>query len=114
MPGKVTAFQDMFKSIDRTQSLPFGLLHADENVTLILYSPNQLDEQSPHDQDEYYFVASGEGEIDIDGKVTPLQLGDAIFVPANTPHKFVNHSEDFSAWGLFYGPIFKDQGLKPK
>lgn len=43
MSGKVTRLQEMFESIDRSQELPFGMLHADENVTLILYSPKNPD-----------------------------------------------------------------------
>ncbi len=104
MSGKVTRLKDMSEAIDRSQELPFALLHGDENVTLILYSPQNPDVQQPHDQDEYYFVASGHGEVRIGDEVTSVTVGDAIFVPAHQSHAFENHSQDFSAWGLFYGP----------
>ena len=90
--------------LDLTQSLPFSLQHADENLVMGLYKPNQPDEQNPHDQDEYYFVASGKGSIIVDGHTSEVAVGDAIFVPANANHEFVDTSKDFACWVIFFGP----------
>ncbi len=111
MAGKVTRLKDMFDSIDRREELPFGLLHGDENVTLILYSPQNPDLQQPHDQDEFYFVASGRGDVRIGDEVTSLEVGDAVFVPAHESHAFENHTADFAAWGLFYGPVISSNDI---
>ena len=104
MSGKITPLKDAVSAIDRTQELPFHLLHGDENITLILYAPHAEDKQTPHDQDEYYFVASGSGQIDIEGELTALVTGDAIFVPAHAQHHFLGCTGDFTCWALFYGP----------
>ncbi len=29
---------------------------------------------------------------------------DALFVPAFTPHRFIDFSDDFATWVVFYGP----------
>lgn len=104
MSGDVTRLSDKLNDIDRNETLPFSLLHADENITLILYWPHTDDPQEPHDQDEYYFVASGRAKVRIEDDVTSVTTGDAIFVPALAKHRFENPSEDFSCWALFYGP----------
>ena len=90
--------------LDLTQSLPFSLQHGDENLVMGLYKPNQPDEQDSHEQDEYYFVASGKGSITVDDITSEVAVGDAIFVPANANHKFVDTSRDFTCWVIFFGP----------
>ena len=104
MTGKITQLKTQRAAIDRRAELPFSLLHADDNVTLILYEPPAEDRQTPHDQDEYYFVASGSAEIRIEDTVTVVAVGDAIFVPALAEHRFERASDDFTCWALFYGP----------
>ncbi len=104
MTGKVTSLQTKLSEIDRNEALPFTQLHADESIRLILYWPHADDPQQPHDQDEYYFVASGNAQVRIEDVVTDITIGDAIFVPALAPHRFENSSEDFACWALFYGP----------
>lgn len=111
MTGKVTRAEELKDSIDKSQALPFALLHGDEHVTLILYSPNDPDVQEPHVQDEYYLVATGSAEIRIGDRVESVTVGDAIFVPALTTHRFENQSNDFAAWGLFYGPDKSNEQL---
>ena len=78
-------------------------------MTLRYYAPKGEDLQTPHDQDEIYIVQSGTGTV-LSGP-TECQLerksfghGDAIFVPANNVHRFVDFSEDFAVWVVFWGP----------
>jgi mannose-6-phosphate isomerase-like protein (cupin superfamily) len=68
-----------------------------------LYKPNKIDEQTPHDQDEVYFVHSGTGEFINNGERVNLKPGDFLFVPAFAEHRFENFSDDFSVWVVFYG-----------
>lgn len=39
-----------------------------------------------HDAAEVYFVLSGEGEVVVDGEVTPVGPGSAIWIPADVEH----------------------------
>jgi mannose-6-phosphate isomerase-like protein (cupin superfamily) len=69
-----------------------------------LYTPEGSDPQSPHTRDEIYFVAKGSGKF-FDGEETiDIKEGSFIFVPAGTEHRFLNFTEGFAAWVIFYGP----------
>ncbi len=78
-------------------------------MTLRYYQPRGVDPQTPHDQDEIYIVAAGRGtvvsgpaEAQLDRK--KFGPGDAIFVPAGHVHRFVDFSDDFGVWVVFWGP----------
>lgn len=69
-----------------------------------IYKPNKVDNQKPHTRDEVYVIASGAGEFVLGTETQPFNTGDLIFVPADAEHRFINFSEDFSAWVIFFGP----------
>lgn len=66
--------------------------------------PHKVDLQQPHDKDEVYFVASGTGQFEHNGEREPFKPGDVFFVPAGDSHRFVDFSDDFATWVVFYGP----------
>lgn len=69
-----------------------------------LYSPIHTDNQAPHQQDEVYVVAEGEGEFFDGEKIINVSPGSFLFVPAGTEHYFQNFSKGFCVWVIFYGP----------
>lgn len=69
-----------------------------------LYSPIVSDQQKPHDRDEIYVVAQGEGEFFNGESVINVIPGSFIFVPAGTQHCFQNFTSGFSVWVILYGP----------
>lgn len=71
-------------------------------VTLVFFAPRSVDRQTNHDRDEFYFIASGKGEILIGGTRHDFETGDAFFVPAHIDHRFENFSDDFSTWAIFF------------
>ena len=60
--------------------------------------------QVPHDRDELYFVACGNGRYRVEDGVTAVGPGDVLFCAAHVVHGFEEISDDFSVWVLFYGP----------
>lgn len=68
------------------------------------YAPQGVDAQTPHEQDEIYVVASGSGWFQNGDDRHPFQTGDVIFAPAGRDHRFVDFSDDFATWVVFYGP----------
>jgi quercetin dioxygenase-like cupin family protein len=46
-----------------------------------------------HNCDEQVTMLEGVGEVEIDGKVTPLKQYDTTYIPANKPHCFRNTGE---------------------
>ncbi len=71
-------------------------------VKLVFFAPQGVDHQTYHDEDEFYFIVQGTGEIVIAGERTAFAAGDAFFVPANVVHRFENFSDDFATWAVFF------------
>jgi mannose-6-phosphate isomerase-like protein (cupin superfamily) len=72
-------------------------------MSVELYAPIGFDPQTPHDQDELYFIAQGFGEIVIANQRHGAKAGMVFFVPAGTEHRFENFSYDFATWVVFWG-----------
>ena len=68
------------------------------------YAPSGRDEQTPHTQDEVYVVVSGSGRFEVGSNARAFAAGDVLFAPAHAEHRFVDFSDDFAAWVVFYGP----------
>lgn len=75
----------------------------DGTMTVEYFAPKTRDEQTPHSKDELYVIASGNSEFYRNGEIITCQKGDVIFVPAKMEHRFMNFSEDFATWVIFYG-----------
>ena len=69
-----------------------------------IYAPRGSDDQDPHTQDELYIVVSGSGRFVKNGDERPFQPNDAIFVEAGAEHRFVDFTDDFATWVIFWGP----------
>lgn len=82
----------------------YGVLLDNGTMELGYYKPVNRDDQKPHDQDEIYIVQSGHGVFVRDGESTAFGPGDALFVAAGVEHRFVDFSEDFATWVIFWGP----------
>ena len=73
-------------------------------LSVEIYKPAGKDLQQPHDRDEVYIIISGSGEF-INGNTKSQFLpGDFLFVPAGIEHRFINFTDDFTTWVVFYGP----------
>lgn len=59
------------------------------------------DLQSPHKQDEVYYVLSGKAKLEINGKREIAIPGSLLYVEAGIPHKFVEIEEDLEVLVLF-------------
>ncbi|CAN5538491.1 hypothetical protein BH10ACI3_BH10ACI3_02120 [soil metagenome] len=73
-----------------------------DGVSLIFFAPRGLDHQTFHDEDEFYFIVRGKGEIMIGGEKSPFESGDVFFVPAKVEHRFENFTEEFATWAIFF------------
>ena len=66
--------------------------------------PQRPSLQTPHAQDEIYFIVGGRGVLLHDGKREPFESGDLLFVAAGIEHQIEDISEDLAIWRVFYGP----------
>lgn len=71
-------------------------------VKIIFFAPKETDFQTFHEEDEFYFIARGSGELIIDGEKFECETGDAFFVAAKVEHHFENFSKDFATWAIFF------------
>ncbi len=69
-----------------------------------LYTPIEVDKQSPHEQDEVYIIASGTGVFALGEERMSCGPGDTFFVGAGAKHRFEEFSDDLAVWVVFYGP----------
>ena len=72
------------------------------NVSLVFFAPRETDYQTFHDEDEFYFIARGSGELIIENERFSCASGDAFFVPAKAAHHFENFTDDFVTWAIFF------------
>jgi mannose-6-phosphate isomerase-like protein (cupin superfamily) len=79
----------------RVESLSMGVYHLKKGAT---------DMQSPHRQDEVYYVASGRAVLAVDGQDHPVETGSVVFVKANAKHRFHSISEDLTSLVFFAPP----------
>lgn len=75
------------------------------SMTVEIYRPEKVDLQKPHQQDELYVVISGSGYFINDGNRIKFKAGDILFVGAGIEHRFVNFTDNFSTWVIFYGAV---------
>ena len=71
------------------------------DVTLsIPVSPNR---QTPHEQDEIYFIIRGRGVLVHGDKRDAFVAGDVLFVAAGVEHHYEDLGGDLALWRIFYG-----------
>lgn len=81
----------------------FATVFKNGSSEAIFYAPKNHDAQEPHDRDEYYVVVSGQGDFINGDTQHSFKTGDIMFVPAHQHHRFVDFSDDFAVWVIFYG-----------
>lgn len=73
-------------------------------LDVALSLPVRPAQQTPHEQDEIYFIIRGRAVFLHQSRRDPVGSGDLVFVAARTEHQFEELSEDFAVWRVFYGP----------
>ena len=73
-------------------------------LDVALSLPLRPSQQTPHLQDEIYFIVRGQGVLCHDGKRDRFGSGDLLFVAAGIEHQIEEISENFVMWRVFYGP----------
>nr|WP_206442300.1 cupin domain-containing protein [Streptomyces boncukensis] len=78
----------------------------ERRMSVGLYALDQgtQDPQTPHAQDEVYFVVSGRASVTVGEETTQVARGSVVYVPALTPHRFHHISEDLRVLVVFSPP----------
>jgi mannose-6-phosphate isomerase-like protein (cupin superfamily) len=64
------------------------------------------DPQSPHGQDEIYYVVSGKATLRVNGQDTPARPGAILYVAAEADHKFHTIEEELTLL-VFFAPAYE-------
>ena len=62
-----------------------------------------VDPQTPHSEDEIYYVVSGRGKIQVKDEDRDVQAGSIVFVAANDDHRFHSIEQELSVI-VFFAP----------
>ena len=65
--------------------------------------PAGVDTQSPHTEDEVYYVVGGRGSIHVNGREESLESGSIVYVEANATHYFHSITEELTLL-VFFAP----------
>ncbi len=63
-----------------------------------------IDRQSPHKEDELYYVVRGIGKVRLGGEERSASTGDVIFVEAEVEHRFFDIEEELVLLVFFAPP----------
>ncbi|WP_409526315.1 cupin domain-containing protein [Nitrincola sp. MINF-07-Sa-05] len=79
-----------------------NLAFSTENLQLRYYQPGEIDRQVPHNQEELYVVVCGEAQLEYDGGLYHCRTGDAAYVPKMAEHRFIDATDDFAVWVIYF------------
>jgi mannose-6-phosphate isomerase-like protein (cupin superfamily) len=71
---------------------------------LYVLRAREADPQTPHDQDELYYVISGHGRIRVGDEDRPVDAGSVVFVAAHVDHRFHSITADLTILVVFAPP----------
>ncbi len=74
------------------------------SVGLYVLGVGAQDPQTPHAEDEIYYIVSGAGEIEVAGERRPVTAGSVIYVDAHVDHRFHSITEELSVIVVFAPP----------
>ncbi len=77
------------------------------SMGLYILPAGGTDPQSPHDEDEVYYVLSGRATIRVGDEDRPVQPGSLIFVAAREEHRFHSIIEELRLL-VFFAPAHGD------
>jgi mannose-6-phosphate isomerase-like protein (cupin superfamily) len=81
----------------------------DLSAGLYVLEAGTTDPQSPHTEDELYYVVAGRGMVSVGEETRPVVPGSMVFVAATVPHKFHDIAERLELLVVF-GPAEGDRG----
>ncbi|MBA3336296.1 MAG: cupin domain-containing protein [Chloroflexia bacterium] len=77
------------------------------SVGLYVLPAGGTDPQSPHDQDEVYYVLRGHGQISVAGETRAVGPGSVVFVGTRVEHRFSDITEELALL-VFFAPAESD------
>ena len=92
LTARLTGTGPQYKEFLRAPSLSFGIYHLPKGAR---------DMQSPHDEDEVYYVLSGRARLRVSGEEQEVRDGSILYVRATEEHSFFEIEEDMTLLVFF-------------
>jgi mannose-6-phosphate isomerase-like protein (cupin superfamily) len=73
------------------------------SLTVAFWPAGSIDDQTPHTEDEVYFVASGRAQIHVAGEDSAVESDTIVYVAAGVEHRFHSIEEDLKVL-VFWAP----------
>ena len=88
----------------KTGKLYFEFLHVpDLSMGIYQLPKGGVDPQSPHTEDEVYYVVSGAAKIKVANENRAVKAGSVVYVAKNVEHRFHSIEEDLTLL-VFFAP----------
>ena len=81
------------------------------SVGLYVLEAGATDPQTPHTEDEVYYIVSGAATIQVAGEDRPVSAGSVIYVDEQVDHRFHSITEDLKVIVVFAPPRRSRAGL---
>jgi mannose-6-phosphate isomerase-like protein (cupin superfamily) len=81
----------------------------DLSMGLYVLPAGGTDPQSPHTEDEVYYVVSGQAQIRVAGEDRRVQAGSIVYVAKNVEHKFHTIEAELTVLVLFAPAEYSNQ-----
>ena len=95
---------DLARQRSRSKKLYLEFLRVpDLSVGLYQLSTGGADTQSPHTEDEAYYVVSGKAKIKVGDEDRAVQAGSVVYVARNVEHRFHSIEEELTVL-VFFAP----------
>jgi mannose-6-phosphate isomerase-like protein (cupin superfamily) len=75
----------------------------DLSMGLYVLPAGGIDPQSPHTEDEVYYVVSGRAQIQVSGEDCAVEAGSIVYVAKNVEHRFHSIEEELTVI-VFFAP----------
>lgn len=98
--SQVVKFQDLLQSLGEKRYREF-LRVPDMSAGIYVLSAGATDNQSPHKEDEIYYVVRGKSKMRLGREERPISQGDVIFVEKMLEHRFLDITEELMLLVIF-------------
>ena len=99
---QVFQLSELMEEIDRNAVNFRELLQTPSMSCAIYHLPaGSKDMQTPHDEDELYFVVEGRGRLRVNGAEHPIVKNTMMYVRASCDHAFFDIEEDLTVLAFF-------------
>ena len=98
--SQVVKFQDLLQSLGEKRYQEF-LRVPDMSAGIYVLSAGATDNQSPHKEDEIYYVVRGKSKMRLGREERSISQGDVIFIEKNLEHRFFDIAEELVLLVIF-------------